>query len=124
MQAVPTLDELVREPARARELLPETIAELLAQCGTAQGVLLAALVRSSQGGRDSTIQQAEVRLLTVDEASAKLGVTREWLYRRGKRLGLAVKLGDGTLRFSSSALDAYIKTQTVSVVPTRRKRAV
>ena len=103
---------------------PETIAELLAQCGTAQGVLLAALVRSSQGGRDSTIQQAEVRLLTVDEASAKLGVTREWLYRRGKRLGLAVKLGDGTLRFSSSALDAYIKTQTVSVVPTRRKRAV
>src|ERR1700730_14282947 len=124
MQAVPTLDELVREPARARELLPETIAELLAQSGTARRVLRAARGRWSEGGRDGTIQQAEVRLLTVDEASAKLGVTREWLSRRGKRLGLAVKLGDGTLRFSSSALDAYIKTQTVSVVPTRRKRAV
>jgi hypothetical protein len=121
---VPTLDELVREPARARSLPPETIAELLARCGTAQGVLLAALVRSSQNGHVSTIQQAEVRLLTVDEAATKLGVTPEWLYRRGKGLGLAAKLGDGTLRFSSVALDAYIKGQTISAAPARRRRAV
>jgi predicted DNA-binding transcriptional regulator AlpA len=125
MQAVPTLDELVREPTRARELPPETIAELLAQCGTAQGVLLAALVRSSQGGRDSTIQQAEVRLLTVEEAAAKLGVKPEWLYRRGKGLGLAAKLGDGTLRFSNVELEAYIRGQTIRVapaLPARRRR--
>jgi predicted DNA-binding transcriptional regulator AlpA len=61
-------------------------------------------------------------LLTVEQAAAKLGVTPEWLYRRGKRLGLAVKLGDGTLRFSQAALDTYIKNQTVSTVPTRRRR--
>lgn len=66
---------------------------------------------------------ADVRLLTVEEAASKLGVANEWLYRRGKRLGLAVKLGDGTLRFSSVALDAYIKAQTIPVVPTRRWRA-
>jgi hypothetical protein len=60
-------------------------------------------------------------LLTVEQAAAKLGVTPEWLYRRGKRLGLAVKLGDGTLRFSSVALGLYIKNQTVSTVPTRRR---
>ena len=58
-----------------------------------------------------------------DEAAAKLSVTNEWLYRRGKRLGLAVKLGDGTLRFSSVALDTYIKSQTISAAPARRKRA-
>jgi hypothetical protein len=125
MQPIPTLDELVRAPARATELRPETIAELLAQCGTAQGVLLAALVRSSQNGHGSTIQQAEVRLLTVDEAAAKLGVTPEWLYRRGKGLGLAAKLGDGTLRFSNVALEAYIRGRTIPVaspLPARRRR--
>jgi hypothetical protein len=63
------------------------------------------------------------RLLTVEEAAATLAVTPEWLYRRGKRLGLAVKLGDGTLRFSSTALDAYIKNQTISAAPLRRRRA-
>jgi hypothetical protein len=62
------------------------------------------------------------QLLTCEQAAAKLAVTPEWLYRRAKRLGLAVKLGDGTLRFSSAALDAYIKGQTVSTVPTRRRR--
>jgi hypothetical protein len=51
-------------------------------------------------------------LLTVDEAAAKLAVTPEWLYRRGKRLGLAVKLGDGTLRFSNTALEIYIRENT------------
>jgi predicted DNA-binding transcriptional regulator AlpA len=66
---------------------------------------------------------ADVRLLTVEEAAAKLGVTAEWLYRRAKGLGLAVKLGDGTLRFSSVALDAYIKSQTIAAVPARRRRA-
>lgn len=62
------------------------------------------------------------KLLTVDEAAARLAVTPEWLYRRGKRLGLAVKLGDGTLRFSSVALNAYIKGQTISPASTRRRR--
>ena len=65
-------------------------------------------------------RRAEDRLLTVDEAAKKLAVTPEWLYRRGKRLGLAVKLGDGTLRFSNLELDAYIKRQTVSTVSRRR----
>jgi predicted DNA-binding transcriptional regulator AlpA len=81
--------------------------------------LFAALVSSGQSGQG---QQAEIRLLTVEEAAAKLGVTREWVYRRGKGLGLAVKLTDGTLRFSSVALDAYINGQTISTAPPARRR--
>jgi predicted DNA-binding transcriptional regulator AlpA len=119
--ALPSLDDIACNPTRARELAPDTLAMLLARCGAAQGALLAALVCLS--GQGSRVERSDIRLLTVDEASAKLGVTREWLYRRGKRLGLAVKLGDGTLRFSSSALDAYIKGQTISAVPGRRRAA-
>jgi predicted DNA-binding transcriptional regulator AlpA len=121
---IPTLEELARDPARAAALPSETVAELLARCATAQGALLAALMRSSQGGDGSTNQQAEVRLLTVDEAATKLAVTREWLYRRGKGLGLAAKLSDGTLRFSNVAVEAYIRAQTIpaTALPVRRRR--
>jgi hypothetical protein len=111
-----SLDRLVEDPSRALALEQSTLAALLARCGTAQGALLAAIVSSGRG------QQAEIRLLTVDEAAAKLSVTPDWLYRRGKRLGLAVKLSDGTLRFSSVALDAYIKGKTISAALTRRRR--
>jgi predicted DNA-binding transcriptional regulator AlpA len=85
----------------------------------------AARLLASQNGHGSTIQQAEVRALTVDEAAAKLGVTPGWLYRRGRDLGLATKLSDGTLRFSNVAIEAYIKAQTVSaasVLHARRRR--
>jgi hypothetical protein len=85
----------------------------------------AARLLASQNGHGSTIQQAEVRALTVDEAAAKLGVTPGWLYRRGKDVGLATKLSDGTLRFSNVAVEAYIRAKTISAapaLPARRRR--
>jgi len=100
-------------------LSPDTIATLLAQCGAAQGALLAALVSS---GQSAETQIQENRLLTIGEAAAKLAVKPEWLYRRGKRLGLAVKLGDGTLRFSNTALDWYIRENTAGVATRRRSK--
>jgi hypothetical protein len=91
---------------------------LLAQCGAAQGALLAALT-SSKGTTDRQIQ--DTTLLTIEQAAAKLAVKPEWLYRRGKRLGLAVKLGDGTLRFSNTALEAYILQNTAGGGTGRRR---
>ena len=114
-----TLEDISREPLRARGLSPDAIAALLAQCGAAQGALLAALA-SSNGYAQAPNQ--EDRLLTVGEAAAKLAVKPEWLYRRGKRLGLAVKLGDGTLRFSNNALEGYIRENTAEIAARRRRR--
>ena len=114
-----TLEELSREPLSARRLSPETISTLLAQCGAAQGALLAALACSN------SVAQApnqENRLLTVGEAATSLAVKPEWLYRRGKRLGLAVKLGDGTLRFSNQALERYIRENTAEIAIRRRRK--
>jgi len=62
-------------------------------------------------------------LLTINEAAAKLAVQPEWLYRRGKRLGLAVKLGDGILRFSNTALERYIRENTAGISIRRGARA-
>jgi len=115
-----TLEDLSREPSCARRLSPETIATLLARCGAAQGALLAALASSSCDGQTPKLEN---RLLTVDDAAAKLAVKPEWLYRRGKQLGLAVKLGDGTLRFSNQALDRYILENTTEIAVRRRRKA-
>ena len=116
---VVTLEEISREPLRARGLSPDTIATLLAMCGSAQGALLAALASSNESAE---AQDQENRLLTVGEAAAKLAVKPEWLYRRGKRLGLAVKLGDGTLRFSNRALEGYIRENTAEIAIRRRRK--
>lgn len=96
------------------EQIPATLSQLAAW----QSQLAARLVAAAP----SAAVVVDVRLLTIEEAATKLGVTNEWLYRRSKRLGLAVKLGDGTLRFSSTSLDTYIKNQTVSAAPIRRRR--
>jgi hypothetical protein len=114
-----TIEDLSREPFRARKLSPETIAILLAQCGAAQGALLAALATSN---REAQTLNQETRLLTVGEAAARLAVKPEWLYRRGKRLGLAVKLSDGTLRFSNQALERYIRENTAEITIRRRRK--
>ena len=115
-----TLEDLSRDPLRARGLSPDTIATLLTQCGAAQGALLAAL--ASSNGR-AEAQNKENRLLTVGEAAARLAVKPEWLYRRGKRLGLSVKLGDGTLRFSNDALERYIRENTAGIAIRRRRNS-
>jgi hypothetical protein len=114
-----TLEDISREPLRARGLSPDKIATLLVQCGAAQAGLLAALVSSN---RSPEKQSQGTKLLTINEAAAKLAVQPEWLYRRGKRLGLAVKLGDGTLRFSNTALERYIHENTAGIAIRRRAR--
>jgi hypothetical protein len=114
--AIPTLDEIARDPARATGLPILTVAALMAKCSAVQGVLATAALVSNSGAQDD-------HLLTVDEAAGILAVPSDWLYRHGKRLGLAVKLGDGTLRFSSAAIQKAIAENKISPVPARRGKS-
>jgi predicted DNA-binding transcriptional regulator AlpA len=47
------------------------------------------------------------RLLTADEAAARLGVPRSYLYRN--RLPFRVTVSPGRVRFSSAGIDRFIK---------------
>jgi hypothetical protein len=84
-------------------------AVLLAECKALEGRLLAGLLADSDRETTNDASVGGDRLLTVDQTSAMLAVPRPWLYRRAKRLGLAVKLGDGTLRFSFRACQKLIE---------------
>jgi predicted DNA-binding transcriptional regulator AlpA len=57
--------------------------------------------------RDPVPTTDEDRLLTIDEAAARLALSKDWLRRRPE-LPFVVKLSEGVVRYSSRRLDAYI----------------
>ena len=51
----------------------------------------------------------EDRLLTVVEASDKLGMTKDYLYRHARTFPFSVRVGSKQLRFSLNGIERYIK---------------
>ncbi len=78
------------------------------RCDLRQTVLLAQAIRPLAGGNGRGEPQGEDRLLTVEEAAKKLGLSTDWLYRRARKLPFTVRLGR-RLRFSERGLDRYIR---------------
>jgi len=65
----------------------------------------AALASNGAGPRPAPAEADH--LLTIAEASARLGVTRDWLRRR-PRLPFVVKLSDGVVRYSAAGIARFI----------------
>ena len=61
-------------------------------------------------------------LLSVKEAAAYLGMSKDWIYERLKSLIPHVKIG-GTLKFRKEDLDRYIASQTVAPLNIRDIRS-
>lgn len=90
-------------------------AEMLARVKALEGRLLARLLADNQSATNGEPSAADGdRLLTIAQAAELLSVSRSFLYHRAARLGLARKLGDGTLRFSFIACQRFIKKAGVS----------
>jgi hypothetical protein len=126
-QAVPTLDDLACDPHLASGLPAEVLAALALRTAAVLAAIAAAQTAPVANAMDASApaaQQAD-ELLTVEAAASVLSVPQQWLYRRCKRLGLAIVLGPGTLRISRSRLDAFMRGQAVtSTGAVRRKRAL
>src|ERR1700680_2634884 len=90
------------EPARVGDLDRDQLASLIGQLEELKAIAYAQLLMPSP--EKMLKPENDDEMLTVDVAAAKLSVPPEWLYRRAKKLGIAVKLGDGTLRISKVAL--------------------
>ena len=56
---------------------------------------------------------ADDRLLTVEEASQKLGVTKDYLYRHADHFPFTVRVGPRQLRFSLHGMERYIRQRTI-----------
>jgi predicted DNA-binding transcriptional regulator AlpA len=105
--AVPTLEELAREPGRAAALPPALRSALVLRCA----VVLAALASPAPtDGFSESESRGEDRLLDVKEAAQRLGTSTDYLYRHGRTLPFTVRVGS-RLRFSSRGIDRYIRVR-------------
>lgn len=84
----------------------ETLGPLLAILAATQGRIAARLVTEAAIPRAPT--NGHDRLLKVGDASQRLGISTDWLYRHADELPFAVREG-GALRFSEAGIAEWIE---------------
>jgi predicted DNA-binding transcriptional regulator AlpA len=83
LKEIPSLNSLVADPGKALSLPPDVARTLL--CGLA-GVLPVLIAQSLKVIGKPESSATPERFLTVDEAVARFGVSRQWLYRHAKQM--------------------------------------
>jgi len=106
--AVPRLEELVADPDKLRVLDNDTAQALKTQAIEALNLLHRLEAERSHVLSDDRERGRGDRLLNVDEAGEKLGVTPDWLYRHHRNLRFTVRHGR-LLRFSELGIEEYIR---------------
>ena len=107
--AVPSLDEIARDPSRVDDLPTDVAMGLLLRVHTIEGVLGArvadGLLRTPKDG--DAARSARDTLLTADEAAKRVGMSVHWLYHNAGKLPFTVRQGRA-LRFSANGIEKYI----------------
>ena len=104
------LAELLSNPATALRLAPREAAAMLAQLEGLSAVLrVAAAAQVPSGER---LLDAADRLLTVQEAAERLGMTAKMVYRRHRKWPFTRHPSPGTLRFSERGLECWMARNT------------
>ena len=105
---VPRLEEIADSPALASQLSFEVVEALLGKNAVVQSVLVSRLLAL----RAQPIQAAHSadgdRLLDVEEASRKLGKSKDYLYRHASDYPFTVRDGR-SLRFSDQGIEKFIR---------------
>jgi predicted DNA-binding transcriptional regulator AlpA len=105
--AVPTLDELAADPARATTLPPAVAEALQTKCLL---VLNALWGRCLAARATPEVASEPDSLIDVTAAAERLGVSRDWLYHHARQLPFTVRQGR-LLRFSSHGINRYIRSR-------------
>ena len=80
---IPRLEDLIQNPAAVAELPAEAVPALLGQLEDLRARLWR---RNSMLNGQAERQAQGDRLLPIEEAAAKLGCSKDWLYRRAATL--------------------------------------
>ena len=105
LATVPTLAEILADPGRATALPKEAIPQLRGELARLDTILLGRLL--TENGTQSANADRD-RLLDVDEASKKLGLSRDALYRNN--YPFIVKIGNRR-RFSEKGIERFIRNR-------------
>jgi hypothetical protein len=111
--AIPSLDEIARDPARLAALPRETIVALLARVNGLQSALAWMLVADSRSA-DPVISPSDPRdSITLEAASRILGRSKNWILRNRtkKHLPFIRQVSDKTFMVSESSLRKWIESR-------------
>ena len=101
---IPKLSELLEHPERVSALPPEAVPVMLGELERLRALLWARLVMRPDGNEAGSLD--EDRLLDVNEASTKLGISADALYRNDYPFKVKVAT---RIRFSQHGIERYIK---------------
>jgi excisionase family DNA binding protein len=88
----------------------DKIPAVLAQLAAVQSTLAARLLQNGNGTTQDPKASAG-KLLTVQEAAERTGMSKDWLYRNSSKLPFVVKVGR-SLRFSEAGLEKWIRSRS------------
>jgi predicted DNA-binding transcriptional regulator AlpA len=75
------------------------------------GILAALSTRAGATDRVASEVAGDNELLDASETARRLAVSRDWVYRYGKTLPFAVRVGTRHLRFSSHGLERWLRAR-------------
>lgn len=116
MTAVPTLDDLADNPARAAGLPVEIIAGLLVKQAAVGNALGAALLSARAGNAEPPSVapvDSDESWLTPDEAAPILRRKSRWIYRNAARLPFVRKVSGRGLLCSEKGLRRWLERQKI-----------
>lgn len=105
---VPRLEELVADPCQVRVLDAHTARVLRTQAIAALNVLNGHDLDMARSAIEAHVSRRQDKLLNINEAAVKFGVTTDWLYRHHRKLAFTVRHGR-LLRFSDLGIEDYIR---------------
>jgi len=108
LRVVARLDDLAREPARARDLSLEDLCALYTQAATVHAILIAALHTHQQIHVPAA--RAGDRLLGPQEVADRIGKSRSWVQKHAADLPPRRRIGGEGL-WSERELDAWLRTR-------------
>ena len=86
MKLIPKLQDLLTDPRQAATIPQEAVPAMLGELESLKAVLWARLTASQSNRRPAD----KDRLLNVDEAADKLGMSQDYLYKHSKKLPFTV----------------------------------
>jgi predicted DNA-binding transcriptional regulator AlpA len=103
------LARLLQDPRRVAEIPPDQVPMLLAELERVRADLWRRMISASATQNGQPAVRAEDRLLDVEEAAQKLGVSKDWLYRRADKLPFTIRVSAARLRFSEQGIERWIR---------------
>ncbi len=114
LHVLPTVDELIRDPARAADLPPDVAAALLPRVSARVANLTALrdvlLLRSVIGNGGGPTLKADDIFDDIEEAAGLIGRRPSWIYKHKGGLPFVIQEGSGCrLRFSRAGIERYVR---------------